>query len=392
MIFSASVPAPNRFPEHRGIRAALVALWVLIHGGALASMAIAQVDVLKTSDEENSELTLLIDQHVTTLVAGPTRLRGLVVGVVCGNDRQVSGYGKMGRSPESPDGETLFKIASATKPLSALLLAQLVVEKRLGYDDVAISFGENPVTYRQLVTHTSGLPQLAPKLKDSSLEGFRGFLADFTLPRWPGSRFEYSTMGYGVLGFTLAEHGGSESFESCLTTRILAPLGMARTFFELPESSVSRYAGETLPPARHGANPFNASGGLISSANDLLRFVAANLRPDSCPGLAHALRLTQQICPEIKQTFPGSGAALGWLTFGATGKLFYFTGVAQGFRTFITFDVDAGCGVVMLTNTDLPPHEPRLEISGFALLHGLTNMISSAAPSREVPADSRPKS
>jgi len=64
---------------------------------------------------------------------------------------------------------------------------------------------------------------------------------------------------------------------------------------------------------------------------------------------------------------------LGWFTFGSTGHLYYYGGVATGFRTFITFDVEAHSGVVMLTNTDLPPPEPRLEFAGFAILNALAN-------------------
>lgn len=316
----------------------------------------------------------LVDQTVAPLVDGPQALRGLVVGVVLAGKKETWGYGRAGARNNVPDGDTLFRVASATKPITGLLLAQLVMEGTLGYEDVAISFQDRPVTYRQLVTHTSGLPVHLPGRSGESLESFRQALTIFELPRMPGGRFEYSTAGYGVLGLRLGEKSGAGSFEAAVTEKVLLPLGMRATTFALDEAAEARFAGET-PPPRHarGPNPFNASGGLISSAGDLLQLIAVNLDPASQPSLAPAIRLTQQRCMEIRQTFPGSGAALGWFTFGPTGSLYYFSGVATGFRSFMAFDLEANCGVVMLTNTDLAPHEPRLEMVGFSLLFALAS-------------------
>jgi CubicO group peptidase (beta-lactamase class C family) len=337
--------------------------------------AYCQTNEQKPDAPATNQFKALTDGYLAPLLTGPMALQGLVVGVVHDGRSEVWGYGKAGQSGETPDGETLFQIASVTKPLTALLLAQLVAEGKVTYDDVAITFKGKPVTYRQLVTHTSGLPLLATNLHNDSAKEFRRFLSEYSLTREPGSRFEYSVLGYSVLGLRLAEKCGSNTFEASLTRKILAPLGMSSTVFELPKADESRFAGDTLPKARkNGPNPGNPSGGLISSANDLLRFISANLQPQSQPKLAKAMALSHQIpSPEI-QSFPGSIVALGWevMVMGPA-KYYWHSGIGPG-RVFITFDPSSHAGVVILTQTAMQPFDTRMEMAGFSLLGAMANM------------------
>ena len=276
-----------------------------------------QSNRLEAQTMATNQFKEVTDKSMAPLFAEPSAVNGLVVGVVRGNQTEVYGYGKVGKKPGGiPDGETLFGIASITKSLTALLLAQLSVEGKLTYDDIAFRFKDKSVTFRQLVTHISGLPLLPSNLKDSnadySLKEFRSFLHNHSLKRDPGNQFEYSTIGFGVLGITLAQKSKSDSFEKCLRKKVLAPLGMSSSVFELAQKDASRFAGSSFPAAsQKGKRPFNASGGLISSLHDLLRFVSANLQPQLHPELVNAIMLTQKFYPEI-QTFPGSIAALGW--------------------------------------------------------------------------------
>jgi CubicO group peptidase (beta-lactamase class C family) len=255
-----------------------------------------------------------------------------------------------------------------------LLLAQLAAEGKVSYDEVAISFKGKAVTYQQLVTHTSGLPVLPLIPHEYSLEEFRQYLKDYTLTREPGSRFEYSVFGFNVLGLRVAEKCAPNNFEEGLTRKILAPLGMSSTVFELPKGDELRFAGDTLPkPCRNGPNPCNPSGGLISSADDLLRFISANLQPESQPKLAKALGLAQQIpSPEI-QTFPGCIAALGWeVMVVGPAHYYWYAGVGPG-MVFITFDPRSQTGVVILTSTEMQPFDTRMPMAGFSLLGELAN-------------------
>jgi CubicO group peptidase (beta-lactamase class C family) len=337
--------------------------------------AFCQTDAQKAGASATNQVKALVDGYMNPLLSGPLALRDLVVGVVHGGQKEVWGYGKVGRNGAIPDGESLFQIASATKPLTALLLAQLVAEGKVTYDEVAISFKGNPVTYQQLVTHTSGLPVLPSTPRADSAEDFRRYLGEYSLTREPGSRFEYSVFGFNVLGLCLAGKCRPDTFEAGLTRKILAPLGMSSTVFELPKASEWRFAGDALPqPRQNGPNPYNASGGLISSADDLLRFISANLQAQSQPKLAKALALTQQIpSPEI-QTFPGCVAALGWeVMVVGPAHYYWYAGVGPG-RALIAFDPGNDAGVVILTRTWLEPFDTRMDMAGFSLLGAVANM------------------
>jgi CubicO group peptidase (beta-lactamase class C family) len=63
-------------------------------------------------------------------------------------------------------------------------------------------------------------------------------------------------------------------------------------------------------------------------------------------------------------------------------KLCFWSGVAPGFRTFVAFDPSGDSGLVMLTNTDLPPSDARMEMAGFPLLAILASVDSAATPAR----------
>ncbi|MBL4575791.1 MAG: beta-lactamase family protein, partial [Opitutaceae bacterium] len=153
----------------------------------------------------------LTDICVKPLLSGQGALRGLVVGIIHDDQTETWAYGEEGEKNKKANGDTLFPIASISKQFTALLLAQLNVQGKLRYNENAITFKDKPVTYRQLVTHTSGLPLLAKGLSSrSTTEKFNEFLNKHTLARDPGLPFQYSTFGYGVLGMLLTEKGDAK--------------------------------------------------------------------------------------------------------------------------------------------------------------------------------------
>ena len=330
----------------------------------------------------------IVDDLVRPLHEEEPPLIGFVVGVLHQDRQEVFGYGETGLGPgDRPDGDTVFEIASVTKPLTALLLARRVTEGTLDLDRPLVPCESSPpsslcyeveaVTLLHLATHTSGLPVIPANLgedrDDYTVEAFRRFLATYRLSRAPGSRFEYSTVGYVLLGMHLATTGGSTSFETALRREVLAPLGMTSTRFDIPEALATR----CVPGHAQGAvvsqslcpDVFRPSGGLRSTVKDLLKLVAANLRPETHPDLAEAIALTQRAFPEIP-SFPPSIAAVGWHRFVPTGA-YWHSGVGAGFRAFVAFDRPGISGIVILTNTGLPVTDARIEMAGFSLLAAL---------------------
>jgi len=120
--------------------------------------------------------------------------------------------------------DTEFEIGSVTKTFTALLLADAVVGGRVRLDDPVTRYVDAPglardgkaVTLGQLATHSSGLPRLPRNLApanpadpyaDYDAAKLMAFLAGDVLQRTPGSAYEYSNLGAGLLGYALTMRG-----------------------------------------------------------------------------------------------------------------------------------------------------------------------------------------
>jgi D-alanyl-D-alanine-carboxypeptidase/D-alanyl-D-alanine-endopeptidase len=149
----------------------------------------------------------------------------------------------------------------------------------------------------------------------------------------------------------LDRKAGSD-YESLVRTRITGPLGMSETRIALTPGMQSRLApghDASLRPVPNWDIPaFAAAGALRSTANDLLKFIAAELGYSRSPLLpAMKAMLT------VRRPTGGTGAdvALAWQVRTLNDKeIFWHNGGTGGYRTFIGFDPKAGVGVVGLSN------------------------------------------
>src|SRR5579864_7247434 len=206
------------------------------------------LSVLST-DEIREILVKRIDQQKQAV--------GIVVGVIEPNGHRVVAYGNLANEdPRALDGDTIFEIGSVTKVFTSLLLADMVNRKEVALDDPAARYlpehvrmperSGKPITLLELSTHRSGLPPLPSNMKLTPNAGYSvndlyEFLSGYTLPRDPGSEFEYSNLGAGLLGHLLACHAGTD-YESLIRSRITRPLGMPDTGITLSSSMQQRMA------------------------------------------------------------------------------------------------------------------------------------------------------
>ena len=262
-----------------------------------------------SNDEIREILVKRIDQQKQAV--------GIVVGVIEPNGRRVVAYGNLANGdPRTLDGDTIFEIGSVTKVFTSLLLADMVNRKEVTLDDPAAKYlPENvkmperngkSITLLDLSTHSSGLPRLPSNLKpkdprnpyaDYSVDDLYQFLSGYTLPRDPGSEFEYSNLGAGLLGHLLAYRAGTD-YESLIGTRITRPLSMPDTGITLSSSMKQRMAtghNAMLAPAANWDLPTLAgAGALRSSANDMLTFLEAFLGYKESP-LAPAMKAMLEV-------------------------------------------------------------------------------------------------
>ncbi len=170
----------------------------------------------------------------------------IVVGISSPQGRQIVSYGTLSvEDRRKVDGATVFEIASLTKVLTALVLADTANRGRVKLDSPVSTcvpdgvkipqHAGKQITFLDLVTHTSGLPLRPTNLaSQTALNKYAGYtvkqlyegLATFELSRDPGTKFEYSNWGFGLLGHALG-HCAGMSYEALLAERVTGPLGMA---------------------------------------------------------------------------------------------------------------------------------------------------------------------
>src|SRR5262249_12812500 len=153
-------------------------------------------------------------------------------------------------------------------------------------------------TFIDLATHTSGLPLRPGNLKSAdpddkyagyTLDDLYAFLSSYKLTRPIGSQYEYSNVGYGLIGAAVAHRTGI-SWAELVRTRVTEPLGMIDTRPDLTADMRKRMAAGyafdvaslTLTPAQHwDLAALESAGALRTTPRDMMKLLAAaiGLRP-----------------------------------------------------------------------------------------------------------------
>ena len=293
---------------------------------------------------------------------------GIVVGIIEPSGRRVVAYGNLAKGdPRTVDGDTIFEIGSISKVFTSLLLADMVNRKEVTLDDPAARYlPENvrmparngkSITLLHLSTHSSGLPPLPSNLTseaDYSMEDLYQFLSGYTLPRDPGSEYEYSNLGAGLLGHLLACRAGTD-YESLIRNRIARPLSMPDTGITLSSSMNQRMAtghNAMLAPVANSdlPAPLAGAGALRSSANDMLTFLEAFLGYKESL-LAPAMKAML----EVRRPSGLATIGLGWIIMSAYGReISGHDGRTGGFCSAVGLSPEERIGVVVLSNASTP--------------------------------------
>lgn len=237
--------------------------------------------------------------------------------------------------------DSLFVIASMTKPITATAVMILQDAGKLSIDDpiakyipqfkdVALEDGppSRALTIRDAMTHTSGL--VGSQRTEETLEATAAAIAGRRLGFQPGSRWQYSP-GLNVCGRIIEVVSGMP-YDAFLQQRIFGPLGMTDTSFNPTAAQRKRVARlykpgaveGTIEPAAHwladdaGQRAPNPSGGLFSTAADMARFYQMILDGGAFDGRRivseKAVReMTRLQTGDLETGFtPGNGWGLGW--------------------------------------------------------------------------------
>ncbi len=242
---------------------------------------------------------------------------GIAVGVLRDGETvsAADGLRELGR-PETVSPDTVFRIASITKPFTATLAMTLVQDRLLALDQRPPE-SKVGATVRQLLSHQGGLASEWPEPLDGFGDADDALLRlterqPELLPVGPGELFSYCNTGFWFVAAAIARALGT-SFEEAMRTHVLDPLALRLTGFEAEQPArghdqVEPGAAEHATTEKTYPRVRRPSGGLWSSVADLLRFAAHHL---GGPGPLTPASIAEMQRPQI--ALAGGSYGLGWL-------------------------------------------------------------------------------
>lgn len=368
--------------------------------------------------------------------------KGLIIGIIQDGKTKVLSYGQMSKENKArPDGNTVFEIGSVSSVFTTTLM-KLESQRRLfnmedriqdhfrdgvevpnyehyicdkvdynepltvdEMDREIISCRPDPfkpdvcITFCHLASHTAGLKnnpkglyswnpiriskQKKDPYQDFAKEELYGNLKKMDLYGPPGATFRYSNWGIAVLGNLVADIA-NQPYEDLLKKRILSPLVLVDTRITLSAEQEGRFA---IGHDRKGGitdhwhfKSMAPALGIKSTANDLLKFVQANLNTSNAvleDAFAHIHGAQINLHEKKLDRFTQMG--YGWFTSTLNEKtnlsVQWVSGGTGGFRSYVGFIKDTQTGVVVLSNSANDVDE-----IGFLVLEGLSDSPKKVTP------------
>jgi serine-type D-Ala-D-Ala carboxypeptidase/endopeptidase len=265
----------------------------------------------------------------------------------------------------------VFEIGSITKVFTSLVLADMVERGEVTLDTPVRQLlpgtvkvperNGKQITLLDLSMQVSGLPRMPNNFRPGDLANpyadydaakLYEFLSGYALTRDIGEKYEYSNLGVGLLGHALARKAGM-SYEALVRARVLAPLGMKDTSVTLSADQKKRLAAghnAALAPVKNwDLDAIAGAGALRSTANDMLKFLAANLELTDTPLKAAMRRMRWERRPT---GMDGVDILMAWHTLAREGReMVWHNGGTGGYHSFAGFDPVKKTAVVVLCNT-----------------------------------------
>jgi CubicO group peptidase (beta-lactamase class C family) len=304
---------------------------------------------------------------------------GFAIGIVRGGRLVYSrGFGVMKAGDPNPvTPETLFHMASITKPFIATAVMQLWEEGKVDLDAPVEKYLPyfrlndprcHAITVRQMLSHISGMPDVDdyrwnhPEYDDGALERYVRSLSTLKL-RWdPGTKFAYSNMAYEVLGDLVSKVSG-QVLETYMDAHILKPLKMASTL-------LYKQADPALLAAGHHVKgdkvtivqfyPYNRahtpSSNLHSSVVDMSRWAIANMNRGELDGARILKDPTYDLMwKPIVERAPDVHVGISWFLRELRGrKAVFHNGGDDGFITGLMMFPEKKAAAVWMMNCDNP--------------------------------------
>jgi CubicO group peptidase (beta-lactamase class C family) len=312
-----------------------------------------------------ANLQAVLDRDLAKSLASgelaPATGTGVAIGVVQGGVRRIFTYGAA-----KPDA--IFEIGSITKTFTGLILAEMVIEGKVKYNDpvrellpagtVAKPAGAE-ITLLDLATQHSGLPRMPdnfhPADPSNPYADYRpadlyAFIAKHGVEKPDDPPYGYSNLGVGLLGQALAERAGVP-YPELLKQKVAGPLGLKDTVIALSSEQQGRFIqghdADHHPVHAWDLDALAGAGAIRSTAPDMLTYLEAQLHPDA--KLAAAVQQSHELRNDVGG---GMRIALAWMYKPDDGD-YWHNGATGGYSSFASFNPKTDCALVVLTNISI---------------------------------------
>jgi CubicO group peptidase (beta-lactamase class C family) len=311
-------------------------------------------------------------EKIAAAAMAKSRMPGLSVGVLAGDGSMWTkawGFSDLENFvPASP--RTMFRLASLSKPFTAVAAMRLVEAGKLDLDAEVRRYVPSfpakpwPVTTRQLLAHTAGIRHYAGDEINSTryyptvLSGLEIFAND-PLVSEPGTKYLYTTYGFSLAGAAV-ESACGRSYLDCVKELVLEPAGMSHmrgdsTFALIPYRArgyQTRQDGEVENCGLADTSYKIPGGGWIADSEDLLKFSQALLQGR----LLAPATLSRMWTSNLLKDGSSTGYGLGWGLNRRGGLMVAeHSGGQQGTSTFLMLAPERKLAIVVLTNLSNAP-------------------------------------
>lgn len=331
----------------------------------------------KTFENKNDEQSI-IDEFERQLKEKTPDDRS-ISGVIIKRDKIIwsKAFGVSNLETQSyADTSTIYRTGSISKTFTAFLMMLLVQEGTINLNDpVELYLPEisklkgyadsTKITFQQLASHTSGLIR-EPELRNAAtgpIEEWESKILE-SIPATsfgfkPGEKFNYSNIGYGILGLALSR-AAQKSFLVLVKEKIFIPLDMKSSFFIVPEEKLSNLSAgiqelplgvvnTSIPQKEHLGRGYKVpNGGIYSTPNDLAKFMLCNANSSLNLLSDDYLDLMQRGDDNLgKNKFYGMGYFIDQEN---QTTIIHHGGAVAGYTANFAFEKINGYGVILMRN------------------------------------------
>ena len=345
----------------------------------LASSAFVMNSAAALSNKDFAQLEQLIEKTKTqTAVQSGTAIAVIQNGKVL--YQGYFGYADIA-AQQKVQPDTVFYIASATKPFTTLATLLLEQQNKLStktslqqmFADTKFSgFDASRISIKQLLTHQSGVDN-QPLVWATAYSGIHtpASLQALVAGSYPDAesktgQFNYSNVGYNIVSTWLDQRFGL-SWQQQLQQLIFTPLQMQHSTalvseaqrknwtLAKPYSAMSPYPAQELYLQKTDQT-MHAAGGMLATAPDLAKFLIAQMQNDSAVFPQPVIKKAQQtevVTDSSYNDFKRSGYAWGWYSGNYKGeRMLHHFGSFAGFHAHLSFIPEKNIGLVVLNNED----------------------------------------